>query len=111
MRTPSNRECPYFYGDYYRGREKEECRLCENSSPPISWQPEYCSACAVPDIVLANACEFMVLGLKLKRTFPTLKRQLGVTTYCQKSHRANFDPYIGCGECHGMKISFGGEDE
>jgi hypothetical protein len=27
MRTPAGTECKYFYGDYYRGRSQEECRL------------------------------------------------------------------------------------
>ena len=27
MKTPAGTECKYFYGDYYRGRNHEECRL------------------------------------------------------------------------------------
>lgn len=99
MRNPYNRECPYFYGDYYRGREKEECRLFTSSSSTV-WQPDYCKNCPVPDIVLANACSNMVLELKLKRKLPFIQPQLQVNTYCNKTKRHNFDPYVGCGECH-----------
>ena len=31
MRTPAGTECPYFYGDYFRGRNLEECRLLKSA--------------------------------------------------------------------------------
>ena len=34
MRTPAGKECQYFYGDYYRGRNQEECRLLSDATPP-----------------------------------------------------------------------------
>ena len=110
MRTPSNRECPYFYGDYYRGREMEECRLLPSSSS-IQWKPDTCKNCPVPDIVLANACKNMVLELQVKKTLPFMKPQILVNTFCEKTKRQGFDPYIGCGECHEIHLSMFGDEK
>lgn len=104
MRTPAGKECRYFYGDYYRGRKKEECRLLEDAS--LVWQPALCSTCPVPEILLANACEHMVLAPRLSRPFPFLRQQVEVNAYCQKTHREGFDPHIGCGECHPLPSVF-----
>ena len=37
MQTPAGQECRYFYGDYYRGRNHEECRLIAATSPSTNW--------------------------------------------------------------------------
>jgi hypothetical protein len=106
MRTPAGKECRYFYGDYYRGRDREECRLLEAASPPERWTRDLCFNCPVPDILIANACPFMVLIPKVVRPFPFLKRKVSVTTACDKTGRKNFDPHIGCGECHPLPSVF-----
>ena len=56
MKTPAGTECKYFYGDYYRGRDLEECRLLG-----AVWTRDLCRTCPVPSIGMANACEFMQL--------------------------------------------------
>lgn len=104
MRTPAGKECRYFYGDYYRGRNQEECRLLKSVS--LSWKPAFCDSCPVPDILFSNACEHMILEPRLDRPLPFLKQQVKVKTYCSKSLRANFDPHIGCGECHPLPAIF-----
>ena len=109
MQTPFGKECKYFYGDYYRGRSREECRLLDAASPPITWSSDLCADCPVPDIQLANECEHMVLLPRLERPFPFLKRQVRVGTYCDKTRRRNFDPHIGCGECHHLPSVFLGD--
>ena len=106
MRTPAGKECRFFYGDYHRGREFEECRLLDAVSPPIPWKRVYCETCPVPGIQMANACLDMILRPRLGRPFPFLKQQVQVSTYCNKSGRAGFDPHIGCGECHSLPIEF-----
>jgi hypothetical protein len=106
MRTPAGKECRYFYGDYYRGRSQEECRLLGSASPPINWSSDLCQTCPVPEILLANACDHMVLEPRLERPFPFLKRQVRVKTYCKKSNRSGFDAHIGCGECHPLPAEF-----
>lgn len=99
MRVPvTGKECPFFYGDYYRGRKHEECRLIGDSSP--AWEMKYCKTCPVPDIVVANSCPNMVLSGEVSSEFLGLKKQVKVTAYCTKAHREVTNPYVGCGECH-----------
>lgn len=107
MRTPAGKECRYFYGNYYRGRSKEECRLLDSASLP--WTPDLCSTCPVPDILRANSCRHMILEPRLDRPFPFIKRQVRVKSYCTQTHREGFDPHIGCGECHPLPPIFSGE--
>jgi len=106
MRTPAGKECRYFYGDYFRGRKHEECRLLSTASPPQTWTPDLCSTCPVPVILLANACSNMVLEGQVARPFPFTRRKVEVTTYCTKTLREGFDPFIGCGECHNLPTLF-----
>lgn len=110
MQTPAGKECKYFYGDYYRGRSHEECRLLNSTTPPLPWSRDLCNDCPVPDITLANACQYMALLPRLERPFPFLKRQVKISTFCEKTSRKNFDPHIGCGECHPLPPVFLGED-
>jgi len=106
MRTPAGKECSFFYGDYFRGRNNEECRLLKDASPPLEWKPTFCSDCPVPDIQMANACEFMQLTPKIVRSFPFTKQRVQVSTNCDKTKRRDFDPHIGCGECHKLPPIF-----
>lgn len=96
MRNPAGQECAYFYGDYYRGRSNEECRLVG-----IDWKPKLCSSCPVPGILRANACDSMQLVGEVKRSWEILFQQrVTVKATCRKSERSGFDPHVGCGECH-----------
>lgn len=99
MKVPTTgKECPYFYGDYYRGRHHEECRLIGNASPP--WVIKLCQSCPVPDITRANACPHMILSGEVKPSFLGLNKRVNVSAYCTKSHQDVKDPYVGCSECH-----------
>lgn len=106
MRTPAGKECEYFYGDYYRGRQREECRLLEAAS--LHWTPDLCFTCPVPDIRLANACEHLILRPEITRPFPFLKRKVRVHAFCRKTERNVSEPKIGCGECHQLPPIFTG---
>jgi hypothetical protein len=106
MRTPAGKECRFFYGNYYRGRDSEECRLLGSATPPLPWKRDLCFTCPVPDILLANACSYLILEPKLVRPFPFVKQQVQVNTYCSKTSRSGFDPHIGCGECHPLPPEF-----
>ncbi len=106
MRTPAGKECRYFYGDYYRGREHEECRLLGAQSPPLTWKRELCESCPVPEILMANACTNLVLNPQLARPFPFTRQQVKVKSFCSKSQRGGFDPHVGCGECHSLPPEF-----
>ncbi len=105
MRTPSGIECKYFYGDYFRGRSVEECRLLKASGE--RWTPDLCRTCPVPAITRANACEFLRLhgtvGRPLNAAF---QRRVQVTAFCDKTHRDVKEPEIGCGECHPLPPIF-----
>jgi hypothetical protein len=102
MKTPAGSECKYFYGDYYRGRDHEECRLV--GAP---WMRSLCRTCPVPSILLANACEFMALRAEVTRPLTAgLQRRVRVIPYCEKTKRSGFDPHIGCGECHPLPPVF-----
>jgi hypothetical protein len=102
MKTPAGMECKYFFGDYYRGRDHEECRFLESS-----WTRDLCRTCPVPSINRANACEFMHLRAEVTRPLSAVfKRRVKVTSFCEKTERAGFDPYIGCGECHPIQSMF-----
>ncbi len=106
MRTPAGKECPYFYGDYYRGRQREECRLLAGASPPLRWQRHLCETCPVPQIAQANACPHLHLIPRLERPFPFLRQEVRLSTHCDLSGKADFDPHIGCGQCHPWPETF-----
>lgn len=105
MRTPSGIECKYFYGDYFRGRSLEECRLLKASGE--RWTPDLCKTCPVPGIVRANACEFLQLHVGIVRPFSAaFQSRVQVSAYCSKVDRAVKEPQIGCGECHPLPDVF-----
>ena len=105
MRTPSGIECKYFYGDYFRGRSLEECRLLKASGE--TWAPVLCKTCPAPEIARANACEFLRLhgtvGRPLSAAF---QRRVQLTAFCEKTNRDVKEPQIGCGECHPLPPVF-----
>lgn len=106
MRTPAGFECRYFYGNYYRGRKQEECRLIGAAAPPNNWSPDLCKTCPVPAILRANACSHMVLEGTVNRSLFGLKKQVLVKAYCTKSGQTVAEPEIGCGQCHPLPNFF-----
>lgn len=102
MKTPAGSECKYFYGDYYRGRNLEECRLLGPA-----WTRGLCATCPVPSITRANACETMRLRAEVTRPLGALfQKRVKVTAFCEKTGRSGFDPHIGCGDCHPVPSVF-----
>ena len=102
MRTPAGSECSYFYGDYYRGREREECRLIGND-----WRRELCLTCPVPGIQRANACDSLQLKPEITRPLTAaFQRRVKVTAFCTRTRKSGFDPHTGCGECHPLPPAF-----
>ena len=105
MRTPAGKECSYFYGDYYRGRHFEECRLLKTAGE--QWKPSLCQTCPVPGIQLANACQFMELRAKVARPLgAAFQRRVQVSAFCTKSEWDVQEPHVGCGECHTVPFTF-----
>ncbi len=105
MKTPAGKECKYFYGNYFRGRKDEECRLLKTSGQ--KWTADLCRSCPVPGILLANACEFLRLRATVTRPLDALlQRRVQVSAFCEKTFRAVQEPHIGCGECHPLPDVF-----
>jgi hypothetical protein len=105
MKTPAGRECPHFYGDYYRGRNVEECRLLEAQGQ--AWTPDLCHSCPVPNITRANSCQNMKLKVKIGRPITAVfQRRVQVSAFCEKTKRDVSEPEIGCGECHTLPFTF-----
>jgi hypothetical protein len=100
MRTPAGFECPYFYGNYFRGRQVEECRLLKETDPSHEWKPSLCRNCPVPAIVRANSCPNMVLKARVEGYFLGLKEKVQVIPYCTKTNQVVKVPEVGCGQCH-----------
>jgi len=109
MRNPAGKECKYFFGDYYRGRNREECRLLDASPVPEEWTPDLCVTCPVPGILQANACEHMILVGSVYRPFPFIRKQVRIKATCKKCQCDVAEPHIGCGECHILPPIFTGE--
>lgn len=110
MKNPAGVECPYFFGDYFRGKNREECRLLKAAIPPLPWQPRLCNGCPVPGILRANSCQDMQLRPELRRPFPLFPHQVQVQAYCRKTKQDVLEPKIGCGECHQLPEIFIIED-
>jgi hypothetical protein len=106
MKTPAGIECKFFYGDYYRGRNHEECRLIGNVNPPHHWTRDLCQKCPVPGILRANACEFMKLNAQVTGLPFGFMRKVKVSAYCTFSQQNVAEPQIGCGKCHPLPDVF-----
>jgi len=100
MRTPAGTECPYFYADYFRGREMQECRLIDTESSDDVWEEKICARCPVPGIVRANGCRSMSLHARIKSGLLGFGRKVVVTAYCSRAGKTVGEPHIGCGHCH-----------
>lgn len=105
MKTPAGRECPHFYGDYFRGKNVEECRLLKSQGQV--WTRDLCRTCPVPEIARANSCLHLKLNTSVTRPFLALfQKRVQINSYCEKSKRTVAEPQIGCGECHTLPFKF-----
>jgi hypothetical protein len=94
MRTPDGRECAYYYEDYYRGADVQECR-CPKDPGSAAWSPDLCARCPVPPILLHNGSPWLELTLRIRR-MPLLGGRLSVTAMCTKHGIVIPDPIKGC---------------
>ncbi len=100
MLTPAGTECRYYYADYFRGRDHQECRLLAQNPHSEAWRPELCKTCPVPGILRANACPHLVLEGRVERRFLGLSRRVEVKAVCSKYLVEVPEPHVGCGHCH-----------
>ncbi|HMU91757.1 MAG TPA: hypothetical protein PKE35_10000 [Anaerolineales bacterium] len=105
MKTPAGRECPHFYGNYFRGRNDEECRLLKLHGQ--AWTRDLCKTCPVPEIARANSCQHMQLKVTVERPILAMfQRRVQVSAFCEKSNQNVSEPQIGCGKCHDLPFKF-----
>ena len=100
MRTPAGTECKFYFEDYFRGRERQECRLLALNPAGERWKPALCRKCPVPGILRANACRHLVLEARVVKTLAGLGRRVAVSAACTKSLQDVPRPEVGCGQCH-----------
>ena len=100
MITPAGTECRFYYEDYFRGRERQECRLINQNPESDPWQAKYCQSCPVPGILRANACPNLVLEGRVVKGFLGLSRKVAVSAICSKYLVDVPRPHVGCGHCH-----------
>lgn len=99
MKTPAGKECRFYYQDFHRGAEEQECRLVQNNPKSAEWRPKDCTECPVPDILLANNDTNLVLEATIKKGIFGVGRKIEVSAYCSKHLIDVPDPYIGCPKC------------
>jgi hypothetical protein len=99
VRTPAGSECPFYFEDFYRGRDKRECRLLP-ASAQHRWSPDLCLRCPVPRIVLANACPHLVLEGRVVSGPLGIGRRMQIGASCTRTLAEVREPEIGCGHCH-----------
>jgi hypothetical protein len=100
MRTPAGKECRFYYADYHRGNQKQECRLIARNPDGGRWRPSHCGACPVPDILRQNACAHLALEARVERSFLGLRERVKVFAVCTKHLVEVPSPAVGCGRCH-----------
>jgi hypothetical protein len=98
MKTPAGKECHYYYEDFNRGRNRQECRLL-HTSQQMAWRPADCTHCPVPDILWANASPDLVLKASVNKGFLGFGRHIHVTAICKKHDIVIDDPFVGCRQC------------
>ena len=100
MRTPYNKECRFYYADYFRGKNTQECRLIEANPASEPWKPALCQTCLVPDILLANVCPNLALRARVGKSLFGLLHKVEVEAACREYRVQVTQPKVGCGHCH-----------
>lgn len=95
MQTPDGRDCKYYYEDFHRGRNIQECRSVKYNPDSVRWHPNDCSKCPVPDILLANADPNMELIVTIKKGFLGFGRSIDVVARDRTDGSIIEDPYVG----------------
>ncbi len=97
MRTPAGHECHFYFQDFHREINVQECRLLKRAS--VRWRPHDCNKCIVPDILWANASPDLQLKALIRPGLLGLGRRVEVTASCRKHQSEIADPYVGCEQC------------
>lgn len=100
MRTPFGSECKFYYEDYHRGRNRQECRLAQQSGSKDNWSFRMCKSCALPRLQQANSCINLFLFGQAQKGLLGLGRRMNIYAHCSKDGAEVEEPEIGCGRCH-----------
>jgi len=96
MSNPVN--CRYFYGDYHRGKNIEECRLIDsNPDNQRPWRRKLCDTCPVPEILITSNSRDLLLEAEVKRKF--LRDQVEVTFAVCAKHMNELEDGRYCPQC------------
>jgi hypothetical protein len=95
MRTPAGKDCKFYYQDFHRGRDLQECRLEKENPNSERWHPSDCEKCPVPDILWANADPDMQLKLTIKKGFLGFGRKVVIEATSRKDGQKIENPYVG----------------
>lgn len=101
MRTPAGTDCRFYYEDFHRGRQTQECRLIERtrrSADSLAWTPDLCGKCIVPAVERANGSKDLRLRLSVRKRFGLFK-SLELVARCAAHDRIIDDPMRGCALC------------
>jgi len=91
--------CRYFYGDYHRGMNKEECRLlAKNPNNERPWRRKLCDSCPVPELLIVSNCRDLLLEAEVQRAF--LRDRVEVTLAVCTKHLEELDDPRNCPQCH-----------
>ncbi|MCD6289268.1 MAG: hypothetical protein J7M34_02100 [Anaerolineae bacterium] len=66
--------CPYYYYDYFRGQEWEECRLIARNPRSRPWRRSLCDTCPVPEILRETNCQHLALEATVVRKWKLFDR-------------------------------------
>jgi len=99
MQTPAGTECAYYYEDFHRGRNIQECRVPKHERSSL-WRPEDCAKCPVPSILQANASPHLEMVLNIKQTMLGFSRKMVVEAYCLRHEIPIDDAHVGCPQCN-----------
>jgi hypothetical protein len=104
MRTPAGSDCPFYYADFHRGRQRQECRLVARTPGGGRWAADLCGRCRVPAIQRANACTNLVLSARVRQGLLGLGRGIDISATCTRSSGPVATPEVGCGLCHTLPL-------
>ncbi|NUQ38888.1 MAG: hypothetical protein HUU23_14045 [Caldilineales bacterium] len=97
-RPPVN--CRYFFADYHRGRDLEECRLIKRNPASRPWRRPLCDACPVPRILIETNCAEIALEATVTRKWGLFER-VEVYAVCAR-HLIELDDPRHCPRCAEM---------
>ncbi|MFM7583688.1 MAG: hypothetical protein ACKO9F_13360 [Caldilinea sp.] len=90
--------CRYFYGDYFRGKHKEECRLvAANANNAYPWKRSCCDSCPVPAVLVASNSRDLALEAKVTRRFLSSRVEISFAV-CTRHLEELADPRF-CPQC------------